>query len=178
LKWVKVNVRATVALTLLHPQNVFTSTLQDAPFAIPDVGNCRWYHGGPMDLRCLTPFRGLPPLVSGATKFGPDCLIVSGPIPPAYLKEMQAMLVQGGRPRLWLPLRSGYFENISLNPLVVDFIRIGNSGGGGAAGWETSETLCAGTEVVITTLRPGARILRNIEIYDIRLVDYWPKYAR
>jgi hypothetical protein len=177
-KWVKVNVRVTVALTLLHPQNVFTSTLRDAPFAIPDVGNCWWYHGGPMDLRCLTPFRGLPPLVSGATKFGPDCLIVSGPIPPAYLKEMQAMLVQGGRPRLWLPLRSGYFENISLNPLVVDFIRIGNSGGGGAAGWETSETLCAGTEVVITTLRPGARILRNIEIYDIRLVDYWPKYAR
>jgi len=181
LKWVKVNVRVTVALTLLHPRNVFTSTLRDAPFAIPDVGNCWWYRGGSMDLRCLAPFRSPLPLVAGATKFGPDCLIVSGPVPPAYLKGMQASLVQGGRPRLREHWRSAYFENISLNPLVVDIIRIGNSGSGGGAGgaeWRFTETLCPGTEVVVTTLRPGARILRNIDIHDIRLVDYWPRYAR
>lgn len=173
LKWVRANVRVTVALTLLHPRNVLISTLQESPVAIPDVGNCWWYYGGPMDLRCLTPFRSPLPLISGATKFGPDCLIASRPIPPFALKLAQALLMEGGRPGLRLAFRSGYLENTSLNPVVVDFIRIGSSGRGAA-----TETLCAGTEVVVTTLRPGARILRDIDIHDIRLVDYWPKYAR
>jgi hypothetical protein len=178
LKWLKVNVRVTVALTLLHPRNVFTSTLRDVPFSIPDVGNCWWNHDESMGLRCLTPFRGLPPLVSGATKFGPGCIILSGPIPPAYLQELQANLVNMGKPRYRLPWTSGYFENISLNPLVVDLIVISGGASGGAGGAKFTYTLCSGTEVVITTLRPGARILRTIDIYDIRLVDYWPKYAR
>jgi hypothetical protein len=178
LKWMKVNVHVSIALTLLHPQSVFNSTLRDAAFAIPGVGNCWWYHGMDMNLRCLSPVRSPLPLVAGATKFGPDCLVVSGPVPPAGLKEAQSLLLEGGRPNLWLPWRSGYFENMSLNPVVVDFIRIGNSGTLGGSKWQATETLCAGTDVVVTTLRPGARILRNIDIHDIRLVDYWPKYAR
>jgi hypothetical protein len=178
LKWLKVNVRVTVALTLLHPRNVFTSTLRDVHFSIPDVGNCWWNHDESMGLRCLTPFRGLPPLVAGATKFGPDCISVSGPIPPFVLKEMQATLVNMGKPRYRLPWTSGYFENISLNPLVVDLIVISGGARGGAGGWKFTTTLCSGTEVVVTTLRRGARILRNVDMHDIRLVDYWPKYAR
>jgi hypothetical protein len=178
-KWMKVNVRVTVAITLLHPGNTFTFTLRDAPFSIPDLGNCRWVPDMSMCLRCLLPFRGLPPLVSGATKFGPDCICVSRPIPGSALKELQATLLNMGKPRYRIRWPNGYFDNISLNPLVGDLIAVSGGGGGGMGkGVEFTYRLCSGTEVVVTTLRPGARILRNIDIHDIRLVDYWPKYAR
>jgi len=178
LKSVKVNVRVTVALTLLHPGNTFTSTLQDAPFSIPDLGNCWWNHDASMGMRCVAPFRRLPPVVSGVTKFGPDCISISGSIPAPVLKDLQAGLVNMGKPRYRIPWMNGYFENISLNPLVVDFIVVSDNASGGAGGWKFTYTLCSGTEVVVTTLLPGARILRDIDIHDIRLVDYWPKYAR
>jgi len=110
---------------------------------------------------------------------------MSGPVPPAQLKERQNALglAEWARPRLRLPWMLPYLENISLNPVVMDSIEIGSEwrmGGMAPSGkrWEMSSTLCAGTEVVVTTLRPGERILRDIEIHNIRPGDYWPRYAR
>jgi hypothetical protein len=106
-------------------------------------------------------------------------------VPAASLedKEVQNRFVYNARPHLCLQFVLPYWETFSVNPVILDNIDVGNSGievGKSASGafWEMRGTLCPGTEVAITTLRPGERILRDIYIHGIRPVDYMPRYAR
>ncbi|MGH9763275.1 MAG: hypothetical protein ACREDR_05755 [Blastocatellia bacterium] len=165
VKYSRAEIRLSFAITLFKNDGATRMTLQpNARLSIPDFGVCTSSEGS---LRCVSALRL------------PRCRLEAGFDPSTACVSKSAAV-----PSDWngAQLLYGAESSFSSSPFPADF-------GGSAivlsfyrdlatqfvAGSKIGRAeLCSGTELTFVTQRPVDHIVRDVEIHDVRLMDYNP----